>query len=98
MSTNLTLPTALSTSGVTTKMGAPELNQHLVDFPNGYGASIVQHYGSYGGDEGLWELAVLNRKGKLDYTTPITDDALGHLTSEKVGEILLQIHALPPAE
>jgi len=51
---------------------------------NGYGASIVQHSFSYGHEEGLWELAVLDKDGKLDYTTPITADVLGYLTEEKL--------------
>jgi hypothetical protein len=31
----------------------------IYKFPNGYGASVVKTGGSYGGGEGLWELAVL---------------------------------------
>lgn len=60
-------------------------------FPNGYGVSVVRFPGSYGGSEGLYELAVL--KGTEDdwqicYDTPITDDVIGHQSEEEV-EILL---------
>ena len=70
-----------------------------VFFPNGYGASVVRHMYSYGGNEGFWELAVLegdNTKSKLTYDTPITDDVIGYLTEEKVTELLQQIEALNP--
>ena len=73
--------------------------QWIFEFENGYGASVIKHYGSYGYEEDLFELAVLkfNNK-KFDYTlvydTPITDDVLGYLTNEKVMEYLEQIKNL----
>ena len=33
--------------------------QKLYKFANGYGASVVKGEHTYGGDEGLWELAVI---------------------------------------
>ena len=30
-----------------------------IQFPDGYGASVVSHLYSYGGTEGLWELAAI---------------------------------------
>lgn len=65
-------------------------------FENGYGASIVQHFFSYGGTEGLLELAVINKSGELVYDTPITDDVMGHLSQEDVDSILEQIKNLNP--
>ena len=29
--------------------------QHVYEFPNGYGASVIKHDYSYGGKSGLWE-------------------------------------------
>ena len=67
--------------------------QHVYKFPNGYGASIVKHDGSYGGKSGLWELAVLEGE-ELCYTSGITEDVVGHLTWENVEEFLLEIKQL----
>ena len=63
-------------------------------FDNGYGASVVCHSGSYGGNKGLYELAVLDSTGDLCYSTPITEDVIGHLTSDKVVELLERIKLL----
>ena len=64
-----------------------------VHFPNGYGASIVCHDGSYGGDKGLFELAVL-RGDSIVYDTPVTSDVLGWLNPSDVEGVLAQIEAL----
>ena len=72
--------------------------QVVYKFENGYGASVVCHEFSYGGDEGLKELAVIKfyegDKWHLCYETEITDDVLGHLTDEDVADLLVQIEAL----
>ena len=65
--------------------------QRIYKFPNGYGSSVVRHKGSYGYSKGLWELAVLDEFGELDYTTPITNDVLGHLSEE---EIILKLNEI----
>lgn len=73
--------------------------QRRYDFANGYGASVIRTPFSYGGDAGLWEIAVLgpDAKGRktLCYSTPITDDVLGHLSVAEVNAVLAQIEALP---
>jgi hypothetical protein len=64
-----------------------------VQFPNGYGASIIKNEYSYGGPEGLYELAVL-KDGSLCYNTPITDDVIGWCDENKITELLLEIQKL----
>ena len=66
---------------------------YRVDYPNGYGASIIKCFGSYGVEEDLWEVAVL-KGGELCYDTPITDDVIGWLTEEEVIAICDQIYFL----
>ena len=71
--------------------------QKLYSFTNGYGASVIKHKGSYGGDQGLWELAVLKGE-ELCYNTPITDDVLGRLNDPEVDNYLIQISQLTDAD
>lgn len=75
--------------------------QKLFKFGNGYGASVVSHEFSYGGDKGLWELAVVlissdgdALKWSINYDTHITSDVLGWLTWDQVEETLKQIEEL----
>ena len=71
--------------------------QYLAFYPNGYGALIVQHQFSYGGNIGLWELAVIKgteEEWDICYTTPITSNVKGYLTESEVGELLIKIEAL----
>ena len=69
--------------------------QARIRFDNGYGASVVSHKFSYGGSEGLYELAVLGKDGDLTYDTPVTNDVLGYLTDKEVTEYMEDIQALP---
>ena len=72
--------------------------QYVFRFENNYGASVVKHLGSYGYDQDLWELAVIqfDEDGKCDltYDTPITDDVEGYLTDEDVRNLLARIKEL----
>jgi len=68
--------------------------QCIVQFPNGYGASIVQGEHTYGGKDGLYELAVFGEDGHITYDTPITDDVLGYLTEQDVEDTLNKIKNL----
>ena len=65
----------------------------MVTFNNGYGASIVKTDRSYGGKDGLYELAVLF-DGLISYDTPITNNVIGSLTEDRVTELLQKIEAL----
>ena len=63
-------------------------------FENGLGASIVKTSFSYGGKNGLYEVAVLDTDGEITYETAVTDDVIGHLTPEQVTETMAFIQAL----
>lgn len=63
-------------------------------FDNGYGVSVVKHDYSYGGREGLYELAVLDSEGSLTYDTEITGDVLGYLTPEDVSQYMIMVQDL----
>ena len=66
--------------------------QRLYRFPNGYGASVIQHRYSNG-----LELAVISWYGDewaLNYHTPITNDTLGYLSEAEENEILERIYRL----
>ncbi len=78
------------------KTDLPQMNgyQLTYTFDNGYGASVVKHDFSYGGSNGKYELAVLDKDGALCYDTPITDDVIGHLTMEEVENLLAEISYL----
>ena len=68
--------------------------QCIVQFSNGYGASIVQGPHSYGGSDGLYELAVFGKDGHISYDTPVTSDVEGYLTEDMVTGLLEQIQKL----
>lgn len=66
-------------------------------FDNGYGASVVRGQHTYGGSQGLYELAVIKgteEASEICYETSITDDILGYLTEADVTEALKQIQEL----
>jgi len=65
-----------------------------IQFENGYGASVVKSEFSYGGKDGLYELAVLDKDEEIIYNTPVTSDVEGYLTPEDVTKLLIQIQEL----
>lgn len=67
---------------------------HIYEFPNGYGASVVQNKCSKGNEDGLYQLAVM-KNGVFCCGTPITNDVIGYLTADEVTEYLQQIEKLP---
>jgi len=69
--------------------------RNIYMFSNHYGASVIRNGMSYGGDRGLWEVAVLDNNGNICYDTPITSDVIGYLTWEGVEKILKKISKLP---
>ena len=65
-----------------------------IEFENGYGASVVKGEYTYGGKDGLYELAVLGKDKKLTYDTPVTDDVEGYLSETQVTDLLIKIQQL----
>jgi hypothetical protein len=65
-----------------------------IQFDNGYGASVVKTPHTYGGDKGLYELAVLDNEGNLTYATSVTDDVIGYLRPEDVTDVMAKIQQL----
>jgi hypothetical protein len=66
-------------------------------FDNGYGVSIIKSSNSYGGSEGLYELAVLKEleeEWKICYDTHITDDVLGYQSEEEIENLLQEVKNL----
>ena len=63
-------------------------------FDNGYGVSVVSHTYSYGGKDGLFEVAVLDEDGDLTYNTPVTNDVIGFLNPDEVTDIMEQVQNL----
>lgn len=72
--------------------------QKIYKFENGYGASVIKHSMSYGHEQGLWKLGVLEfydeDKFRLCYGTEITDDVIGYLTEKQVNKLLEKIKKL----
>jgi hypothetical protein len=65
-----------------------------IKFDNGYGASVVKGPHTYGGNEGLYELAVIDANDQVTYDTPVTNDVEGYLTEEDITKLLEQIQNL----
>lgn len=67
-------------------------------FENGYGVSVIKGRGTYGGQFGLYEAAVIRRKGSgfvLVYTTSVTYDVIGWSDADEVTDIMEKIQNLP---
>ena len=62
--------------------------QARIDFDNGYGVSVVQSKYTYGGDRGLFELAVF-KDGHIHYDNPVAQgDVVGYLREEDVTDAM----------
>ncbi len=79
---------------------------YIFRFPNGYGASIVKMYGSYGWDQDNWELAVILFEEETDtlkttewivvYPKQIVSQGctIGNQTDEDIVDLLRKIKEL----
>lgn len=86
--TNTTMNTTMNTTS--------NKYQKRVTYPNGYTASIICYSFSYGGWDGLFEVAILVGES-LNYDNPVANgDVIGNLDFAEVGEVLARIAALPP--
>ena len=77
----------------TNPMGADFGIVSRTEFDNGYEVSVVKSTYTYGGDKGLYELAVF-KDGEICYDTPITDDVIGYLRPEDVTDVMTKIQQL----
>lgn len=68
--------------------------QAILQFDNGYGASVIIGPTTYGGMEGFYGMAILDSNGKITYQTSITDDVIGYLTPIAITEYLKKIQDL----
>lgn len=64
-----------------------------LDFDNGYGVSVIQNKYSYGGELGLYEVAVL-LDGEITYDTPITNDVIGYQDPADVSTVMHLVQQL----
>ena len=61
-------------------------------FSNGWGISVIRASFSYGGEKGLYELAVFGQDGKLHYDNLVAKrDVRGYLTSKEVEKLGTQV-------
>ena len=68
--------------------------QSRLQFENGYGVSVIRGDYSYGGRDGLYELAVLGKDGMVTYDTDVTNDVMGYLTMQEVTDTMIEIQNL----
>ena len=67
--------------------------QAVLEFPNGYGVSVLFGSVFYSNGIDTYELGVL-KDGHLCYTTSITDDVLGYITKDEVTEVMIKLQQL----
>jgi len=65
--------------------------QARMNFDNGFGVSVVKSPYSYGGENGLYELAVF-KDGHIHYDNPVANgDVVGYLRPEDVSDAMAVI-------
>jgi hypothetical protein len=75
-----------------------ESSHHIFD--NHYGVSVIRGPYTYGGRQGLYELAVIYMAPNAEYSdlvydTPVTNDVEGYLTPEDVTRLMKRVSKLP---
>jgi hypothetical protein len=65
---------------------SPEVGTQVIfTFTNGWKASVIQGLFTYGGAQGLFEMAVFDPSGEINYANPVCPDGVdGWLTADAV--------------
>ena len=62
-----------------------------LEFDNGWSVSVVKGQYTYGGDKGLYELAVF-KDGEIHYDNDVANgDVVGYLRPEDVTDVMIKI-------
>ena len=64
---------------------------YTTTFKNGYGVSIIRSLYSYGGNEGLYEIAITNKSGEIIYDKFESHDVLGFLDEHEVEQVINEV-------
>lgn len=73
--------------------GTESSKRATMDFPNGFGVSILLGSLFHSNGTDTYEVAIF-RGDNIDYTTGITDDVMGYRTAKEVTEIMAQVQKL----
>lgn len=65
-------------------------------FPNGYEASVIKFWGTYGWEQDQWEMALM-KDNEIVYEHDFKEDVIGFLTDEEVNEYLTKIKNIKEA-
>ena len=67
---------------------------YTTTFKNGYGVSIIRGLYTYGGDDDLYEVAMLDQDGEIVYEKFENHDVFGFLDEKEVNQVLKDIESL----
>ena len=70
-----------------------DAKQAVLNFDNGYGVSVLLGKCFYSNEANTYELVVLKGDG-ICFTTSITDDVIGHISSDEVTDIMIRVQQL----
>ncbi len=74
------------------------MNRALIKFKNGYALSVIRSEYSYGGEQGLFEIAPLGVDGDFIGSSLLAygEDVIGYCSPEEVNKHMLTIGRLNP--
>ena len=64
---------------------------YIFNFPNGYKASVIKKWGSYGYEDDLWEIALLDKYGDITYEEDFDYDVIGYCSDKDIDNLLTKI-------